>query len=179
MVINKIIVVILSLLFFPKIYGIGNSDISKPQQIAYEVITNFAAKKSSEGLILCGIGGASKEGKRTGFELIFQIKQLYEVSEARKLLLKLTSEFLEDVNHNEKLRPHLSSYPYPVQNIRIAILCNVDFSERERYLASFSIDNGWIDYAKGYELDTGIINFDLDETYEEALKIVAASKEGK
>ena len=175
----RIFFAISNLFLLSNLNAVSDSEISRQQNFAYEAINKFAETKANDGLQLCGIGGASKDGKKTGFELIFQTGKLFELKEARELLLKLATEFLEDINKNEQLRPYLFQYPYPIENIRIAVLSNKYFFERDKYLASFSINKARLGFAKGSEFDAGIINLDSAETYEEALKIVAASCENK
>jgi hypothetical protein len=87
-----------------------------------DVVTDQVAKKiyQETGLKLMGTGGG----------LIDQINRLgisfarygdLSMEEARELLVYCVEEYLDAINADEKIRPHLCCYPFSPNNIEIAI----------------------------------------------------------
>ena len=172
----------LCVLFFVVLMNVcysSEADISRRQEIAYQVINKFASKWEDKGFILEGIGGASKENRTTGFEMLFQTASLENVQEARRILLNLVADFIKDINENIALRAYLYKFPYPIENISIGILSANSEKEPQSHLCSVSLSRGNIFYRKETSLKDGPSQLVLEETYEEALKIVAAYKEGE
>ena len=87
-----------------------------------DAVTDQVAKKiyQETGLKLMGTGGG----------LIDQINRLgmsfarygdLSMEEARELLVYCVEEYLDAINADEKIRPHLCCYPFSPNNIQIAI----------------------------------------------------------
>ncbi|HNA62248.1 MAG TPA: hypothetical protein PKW79_04150 [Rhabdochlamydiaceae bacterium] len=87
-----------------------------------DVVTDRVAKEihRTTGLKLMGTGGG----------LIDQINRLgmsfarygdLSMEEARELLVYCIEEYLEAINANEKIRPHLCCYPFTPNNVEIII----------------------------------------------------------
>jgi hypothetical protein len=72
------------------------------------------------GLILSGYGGAMMDEIQSVTLRFFSSKAL-NVDEARVLYIEMMEEFLSRINCHEKIRPHLHTFPFGVDNIKLTI----------------------------------------------------------
>jgi len=151
---------------------------SKRQEISNLVKMDFAKDIEDKGFRLAGIGGSERQGKTTGFELAFSTDDLYNVDIARKHLVEIAKQFLNKVDEDTELKPYLCQHPFPIENMKLTV-----FPKDQSYNGNFNLSSVLLSAGKIYYFAHGDSVYDrftvLEETYEEALKIVAAYKEGE
>ena len=122
--------------------------------------------------------GYKMEGKFLHLELCFFVHRKLAKAEARELLLLCAEEFMNDINANEELRPHLSEYPFTLNNVGI----NFYFQEEDGTgfhhpdLSYAAWRPRGIQFAtKDPEKKGGFKLFDT-ETHEEALALIKVNQ---
>lgn len=145
----------------------------------YETIANITTKevalrlKKEKGLQCIGSGGRMMNDiQRMGVS--FQLFHEVDFTEARRLLVYVTTEYLNAINNNKEIRPYLHNYPFKPENVEIMIWIqepngqDVPF-EKIDFMSS-------IDAILEYKVATGQEPYSNkkihEETYEKALKIV-------
>ena len=89
--------------------------------MAHDAMVSYAKKAQKEkGLILEGQGGAMM-GNVKQFDMSFSSPKCLTLEEARIVFVQIMREFLERVNSNEEIRPHLATYPMTEKNLHIMI----------------------------------------------------------
>ena len=144
-------VVLLLLIVF--IAGCGTPCVAPPpppneQSLVNEVRNKtFAQLKEEKELYPYGIGS----------EMMYQIKMLalgfryykeVNIAQARELLIRAGTVFLDTINSNEQIRQFLHNYPFKPENIEISIyLQKPDGSNPDPdKLTVITITNGVLDY---------------------------------
>jgi hypothetical protein len=94
--------------------------------------------------------------------------------DARFLILDIAAIFLEEVNQDEKIRPHLCQYPYTVKNLSIPIFPHKNGYEKPIHPDFVLIDlqGGVISFKTKLENQKYDYHSEEKETVEEALKIL-------
>jgi len=94
--------------------------------------------------------------------------------EARFLILDVAADFLEVVNQDENIRPHLCQHPYTMNHLSIAFFPKRNGYEKPIYPDYVVIDfqGGIISYKTKLENQKYGYHSEEDETFEEALKIL-------
>ena len=160
---------------------ISPSEAGKTESADYcaDYVTALFANKvhMEKGLILTGTGGGgSSEKGLTMLSVSFEKDQKIDLSEARKLIVECTDEFVSEINSSLDLKKHLFSVPFTYENIKISILF-VDQKEHEfvspPFISAIRISEGEIRY-KIHENDH--LKMVKEETYEEALEILEQSE---
>ncbi|WP_154017656.1 hypothetical protein [Criblamydia sequanensis] len=106
-------------------------------------------------------------------ELAFQHKGVLNKNDLRKLLIELTSQYLEDINSNEEIRPYLENYPFTPKNVDITIYL-IDLHKQEIFYPNICIAEssyGTIRFKTVDEANPIAPFYTTEkETYEEALE---------
>ncbi len=108
--------------------------------IAEDILADMAEKlPKRHNMIVIGTGGGL--AKRVNvLSLSFEIQGPQSKEKLREILIDCVEEFLLALNSNEKLRPHLKTYPFTSQGINIVIFvteCKETASPRSKYWSSF------------------------------------------
>ncbi|MDN3504629.1 MAG: hypothetical protein P0S95_03535 [Rhabdochlamydiaceae bacterium] len=144
---------------------------------------SFARKvKKERNLFLESYGLTQIDGKVEVLELSFNSKKqfsLEELPEARKLLFDLSFEFLDEINANEELRPHLIQYPFTLQNVQISAGSDVSRENKDKYLVYFGIYKNVVSYSLESEKDVGPFRKYYIEKINEALTKLNIDHDGK
>ena len=91
--------------------------IPEPDQIALNQIKETSEKlKKTYNINPIGYG---MDGKFEYLEISFEAFRNLPKKQARELLINCVEEFMNDINSNEKLRPHLKEYPFTLKNVGI------------------------------------------------------------
>ncbi len=73
-------------------------------------------------LYVSGAGGSLMDDiKLLDIDFTSYDNQRLSVAEARKLIVEITEKFIDEINHNEKIRPYLSKFPVDCNNVVLAI----------------------------------------------------------
>ncbi len=156
-----------------------NFSCSQPDPYDYEVIADQITKqtilllKKEKGLIAIGTGGGMM-GDIYNMGISFQYFHPVNLEEARKLLVYACQTYLNNINSNKEVRPYLHNYPFSIKNIEIRIWLrqpNGDFLPPNE-LEYFCSLNGILSYELSTYKQFDIPPILLEETYEEALKIL-------
>jgi hypothetical protein len=122
-------------------------------------------------------GNGMKEKFRC-LELYFHVHRKLSKDEARELLLACAEEFMDDINANEELRPHLLEFPFTLKNVGICFafmdeagteFCHPDFSRAAWCFGKMEF------VTKDPNKNGGFKQID-EETHEEALALIKASQ---
>ena len=144
------------------------------ERIASRLERKFIQKMKIEKELQCiGIGGKMMNDIQE-MGMSFQYFHVMNLSEARQLLVRTETEYLNEINNSKELRPYLHNYPFTYENIVIRIFIknpdNTDVSLNE--ISYMSCIDGLLRYDLPYEKGSRVNRELHKETYEEALKIV-------
>ncbi len=151
----------------------------KYRKIMHNMMENFQKEVCSNyPLFVMGTGG----GMLYSIEMTHFMFGSYEpktIEGARNLYLELMEKWLEKVNSNEEVRPHLENYPFTYENVELELA----FFEKHPYVfasgdlvGSLSCINGLIHYSTDNP-ETDLLLLLHKEPYEEAVKLWRAGKE--
>ena len=155
---------------------VGDDYQPRPQDILANEITISTAQKliKTQNLHFVGTGGAMMDNIEM-LAVSFEYDQEVTQEQARQLLIVAAEEYLRAINQNEEIRPYLDQYPFTAKNVKICIY----FHKPDRS----QVNEGkiWAIDAMNAEVIYRIVNSEgkligetITETYEEALKIIAA-----
>jgi len=129
----------------------------------------------------CVMGGGNDHGMRT-VHLGVSTRGPGSIEEGRRLIVYLVEDLLSRYNNHEKIRPHLSNYPYVTKNLTYKIWYNQgpkggfwvikDPEHPEKEIAHIGMFRGEIDYSINVSSEFAPLKTVHTETYEEAVKIV-------
>ena len=99
--------------------------------------------------------------------------------EARKLIISAVDDYLESVNHDEVLRPHLRDYPFTPKNLELTIYNYEEDGKDIYYPFNHVVNNreGRIGYFTKEESKKYGYKTTKHETYDEAVAILKMEKE--
>ena len=144
------------------------------EKIASRIEKEFARKMYAEkGLQCTGVRGGMMDDIQE-MALGFQYFYKMNLSKARQLLTYTAKEYLIAINNRKEIRPYLHNYPFRIENIEIMIWVqepsghDVPFDK----IAFMSAVDGVLSYSLPYESGSYTREDLLEETYEEALKII-------
>jgi len=161
-----------TLLFCGYAYGNNPFIYSKHEIIADKVIAQVAKDLSKiYNLQAVGYGGSMHEDVEE-MSLSFSCHRKMTRKEYRKLIVNCSEYFLNEINSNEELRPHLHNFPFTSNHILLFIFV---FSENGTelgigQLSCVSVIKGKVNYSvheTEYTVKTG-----FEEPYSEALRLV-------
>jgi hypothetical protein len=145
----------------------------KMNKIAGQVSVNFSKKmKEKFDFDLLGMGGGGFHDLNT-LSFHFNCPMILDVFEARKLIIQVVDEFINDINSKQNIKLYLRNYPFTVNNINLLI----GFKKNNQYpiegkVAFISCSNEKIDYAT-FEHEKNHLTNIFRETYNEALQIIS------
>ena len=122
-----------------------------------------------------GLGAAMPGGPIQELTLCFTIKGPFSKERLRKLLVECAQEVVNQVNANTQLQQFLAKPPFTVKNVQI-IIYNHDKNGRQTNdpeIATAEISRGVLAYSTNDPNDRYRYKSEIDETYEEALKILS------
>jgi hypothetical protein len=127
------------------------------------------------GMRQVGSGGGMMDQVNMMF-IAFSIKRLLTIIEARALIIDCAEEYLAEINSDEKLKPFLVTYPFPIKNIEIKIFFNTSegYPVVYPYVGSISLYEGRIAYYKDDPKDPYKYKVKIYELYDEAVDILNA-----
>lgn len=155
-------------------FAVFCENISKKENVIYQMMNSFAQRKYSDGLKVAGTGLAEeKEGEEKGklklLKMSFVIDKSLTIQSARKIGIETIDQFLSYVNNDKRLIPFLIVNPITERNIRITITGSNSVYKENQYIKSISAGEGYIRYYSD-ELMPPNYGLILKETYEEALR---------
>lgn len=132
--------------------------------------------KKEKNLTLVGIGGGMMDHIRM-MSMSFVYKNEIDIEAGRDLLVSCLNEYLNAINSDEKLRPHLVNYPFEPKNVEIWIYIHRSDNQR--------MDLGKISFISSiegnfkYKIDKDPHNSEIiyKETYEEAIAKIKATND--
>lgn len=126
---------------------------------------------------VCGVTGRLADRVNL-LGLSFQIKGLLSNKRLREILIDCTEYFIAAVNANEKIRPYLKNYPFTANEIELELFLTAA-DGKDLYAPDISVVStfsGKVWYST-YEKDRLYGGRStIEESYEDALKIVRESK---
>lgn len=146
--------------------------------ISENVLVDMGKKLSKRhNMVIIGTGGGLAKCVNM-LSLSFDIKGPLSKDKLREILVNCVEEFLLALNSNEKLRPHLKTYPFTSEGIDIALYV-VDGDGIEIYDPNVSVASTWRDKILYRTVDKNNpygYKTEIEEDYEAALKIVKGEK---
>ena len=123
-----------------------------------------------------GSGAAMPGGPIQELTLCFDTKGPFSKKYLRKLVVQCAQEVVNQVNANTQIQQFLAKPPFTVKNVQI-IIYNHDKNGRETddpEIGIAEISRGILTYSTHDPKDRYRYKTDVDETYEEALKILSS-----
>ncbi len=74
-----------------------------------------------KSIFAIGSGGYFNRNKVDALYADYEVYKPYSREEARELLVATVNEFVQHINQNEAIRPHLAHYPISVENVSISM----------------------------------------------------------
>ena len=152
----------------------------KPYENELDTFLNSYARevKSKWGIQCVAAGGEMSDGIKE-FAFSFKRNKRTSIEEARKLEVEATDLLLSKINANEKLRPYLANYPFPVDKTKVKITFQKsdkeDFDDGSLY--TVFQENNKIQYHAHdvFKEDAPTLYYPIlirEESYDEALQIL-------
>ena len=169
----------ISTLFFLLIILLFGCAQHSDHEIIIDKIINKTEKqlKKEKDLFMIGTGGQMM-GDIQLARISFQYFHLVNLEEARALLVYTIQTFLKNINDNKEVRPYLHNYPFTTKNIEIKIFI---YQPDGHYPPQGSIQflvlrNNILSYKLVKPSEFAPWPILKEETYEEALKILAENQ---
>lgn len=102
--------------------------------------------------------------------------KLYSIDEARQLIVSCLDEITTEVNNDEKIRPYLKEYPFPMTRIRLEIIfpkAKYGNPDAHGKLAEVTCIEGKILYKTDLDCGSEILH---EESYETAKEILSCKQ---
>lgn len=159
-------------------YSIFNLYVEPEYVLMAQKIRTDLGKKLSKrhGMRVIGtVGGMANCVNLIG--LRFQLPGPQAKEKLREILVDCVEEFLQALNVDEKLRPHLKTYPFTAEGIDIAIFV-VDKGERtyDPEISVVGIYEGIVTYKTTDRNNTFAYKSRVEEDYKTALQIVRGER---
>lgn len=125
----------------------------------------------------CGTGAAMPEGIINKFMWSFDIYGALSREKARIMLIDCADEISRLVKNNKEISKYLRDYPFTINNVQI-ILYMHDAKGFETYdpdLATAQILRGTLSYRTNDQNNIFRFKTNVEESYEEALKIIESA----
>ncbi|GAB4188858.1 MAG: hypothetical protein Tsb0015_09220 [Simkaniaceae bacterium] len=150
-------------------------EIGKGTRLKNQLLARFAKKMQAEEIYACGGGGRVDHGIIREIDIVFDIKGSFNLEEARKLIVKISTLFLEEINQDEAIREYLICHPFTSKSILVAILAKRPLDESKDYVISLRLRDGIVSYRKEDPEKVRYVTF-CEENFEDALEKVSSSK---
>ncbi|CDZ80229.1 hypothetical protein BN1013_00736 [Candidatus Rubidus massiliensis] len=136
---------------------------------------NLIQKKYN--LEILGSGGGMPDGFIHNFNISFKHYGVLPIEKARGLLVNVTTDFLQVVNSNPKIRNYLYTFPFKGEDISLMILIKSSDGDdlEDPFLGSMCQCRGSIRYETLKYLKTNLFPKTIkqtSETYDEAVQIL-------
>ena len=169
---------LLGLMLFLCITLAGYDNGSKRQKIAQQTVQNISKTLNKRyQLLYKNLSGSGSNNQYKKIGIYFDLFQIVDKEESRKILVGCVEEMLKQINTNLDLRPYLQSFPFTVENIELVIYIRQEGKQLVYYpdLGVLSVWGGLVRYKTEEEnkYKTSFYTED-EESYAEALKIVQA-----
>ncbi len=175
--------ILLGLLGIVVAYNMGfiNPSSQRDQLSNNQIIATSNRLANKYNMSIIGIGGGAKEQEGIYLKSILfnRYGQPLELERAREITVDCVQEFLLDINHNEKLKPYLQTYPFTAVNLHIGIL-NYDLDGKailDPYLHVMSAVEGKMVYRTLDPDNENRYKSSIYESYDEAIAILQKEKE--
>ena len=175
-------IILIALLFIGAFSACASSDKNDKMREKYteQIEKKFASKMKKKGFVIGAEGGSVKEGKISFLTYSFASKKTFTIDDARKALVESVEILLSIINTNPKYQNYLHESPFSLDNVNLFIGGTVPEGKQADYIWYCNAKKGvcyyWEKADESLYPDAKLIH---EETYEEALKIVAASKENE
>jgi hypothetical protein len=179
---------------------LDSKEIKSPEYIKYvdEIVTSFVKDMEKKHKLHCYGSGGSMPKDVEKIDVLFLSQGRFNLEEARKTEVTAIKELLRQINNHEKIRPYLREYPFDINRIGVSIsfrtkndnypldgsIASVFIAKNKIFyytaemkmsdpITSISLDenNKPITKVIPGELEEELVPL-MEETYEEALKIV-------
>ena len=178
---NYIILISVLLLSFCHQNPVLASKQSRVDPLADKVTAETAKKiKNETGLHLMGTGGGvNLEGRLRKLNMSFIHYGDLSMEESRELVVYCVEEYLAAINADEKIRPHLSHYPFTPYGVEINIFIRQKDRQKQSigYISVVSELNGKVSY-KTSQPEPELMKKVHAEPYEEAKQLVKQQDPG-
>lgn len=129
--------------------------------------------------MLSSIGGGAREGRYWVINADYRRynSEVLNMEDARKLILDVVDEYLNEINSRKDFRPYMESYPFVPRNIGVNVFLYNEKGELRRLpeISDVGICAGIISYGShGPKIKLPYARM-IEETYDEAIERV---KEG-
>lgn len=115
---------------------------------ADEITRSFDEKMLKENaLISLGGGGYFENKSINSLYADYELFAPYNKEEAKKLLAQITAQFIDHVNQDESIRPHLKTYPVTQNQVSISIAFLDQNRKPQNALAQIHLYQGRIYYS--------------------------------
>ena len=143
------------------------------QKLTHRALKKFIVAMQEKGLTPAGIGEGinHRNNKQNCLEVVFDIDELPSVEFARELIVEALQQFLHTINYTYGIEEYLSEYPFPLKFIQVAIL-----GRNETGLCAVWNREEMLMYDKHQPGESFNRKTVCEETYDEALKILAQQK---
>jgi hypothetical protein len=174
-------------------WGVNNSEMSneynfyalehlKEEKLANQILAKLAKQLTSKyHLRVVGDSAAMPGGVINELGLIFDIYRALTKEEIREILVGCVEAFLQEINSNEEIRPHLKVFPFTAKNVSISLgIYQADRKEiYDPGISSAWASNGKIRYnTKNKHQKYGYKN-EYRESFEEAEQLVKEAQNRK
>jgi hypothetical protein len=125
-----------------------------------------------------GSGGGMKDGKIRMSSLSFSIPKPLRKKEARRLIVACIQEYLQIINQNEELRTALLHFPFTIEDVELTVYSKYPDGRKvyDPYIGVVFSGNNTIYYRSNDPANEYKYKLREEETFEEALKILAMEK---
>lgn len=173
LILTSIVIVFFLIAFFFR-----DSDISDEEKLAIRTESKAAKLICKKyGMECYGNGGQKNEKLEASF-LYFKKKKKVNKEEARELLVNVAVDFLDVINSNEEIRPHLVTYPYGIKNIEVTIIFYSEDGHDvyDPLITAASTSNGRVFFKTDSPENPYQYKNKYEESFEEALRIVHSNQ---
>ncbi|MCB1082250.1 MAG: hypothetical protein KDK63_03800 [Chlamydiia bacterium] len=151
--------------------------VPKHEKLA-DRITDTVGKtlKKEKGLSLIGTGGQMMDDIKK-MSMSFQYFQVVSIEKARELVVYATTEYLSAINSNHEIRPYLNVYPFTLKNVELVVFFVTPdgYNVPKNEISIVAMEKGNVVFYVNDPTDDRLKVIQT-ETYDEALKAIAASK---
>ena len=171
--------IFLVFLFFAYVRPPFTYHISENEKMILSVERNAGKQISARNnLQYIGSGGGNTDGKIRMSSLSFSIRKPLTKNEARRLIVACIQEYLQIINEDEKLRPALLHYPFTAADVELSVDSKYPDGSRvyDPYIGLVYNANCKIYYRSNDPENEYKYKLKEEETFEEALKILALEK---
>jgi broad specificity polyphosphatase/5'/3'-nucleotidase SurE len=116
-----------------------------------------------------GLGGGMMKGVES-LAMSFMSKKPFDVKTGRRLVVQCVREYLKNINDCEELTPYLINVPFTAKNLDVVLFSPTEI-DNQVDIYYIACHKGFLNYEMEKD-ETKCSVTVLEETYEEALKIV-------